>query len=75
MDKEEFRSAIKKHGFNLSSFAEFIDLEYTTVSKWGKTNPVPRWIPVFLDLYEQLEDMKQTKYHLQKMLEIQSKRD
>lgn len=69
MTKDEFRDKIKKHGFNLQSFADFINLKYSTVSKWGKTIPVPSWVGVFLTVYDELEELREAKRHLQKLVD------
>lgn len=69
MTKDEFRFRIKSHGFNLQSFADFINLKYSTVSKWGKTLPVPSWIPTFLKVYDELEELRKAKKSLQKLVD------
>jgi hypothetical protein len=70
MTLDEFRSHLKRHNFNLREFSAFINMEYSTVSKWGRTNPVPPWITKFFDIYDELQALKETKSSLKNFLDL-----
>ena len=67
MKHEEFKQKLKDLSLNLSDFAEIVGLSYSAVSKFGKTNPVPSWVPPFLDLYEKNQNMESIKQEIKSL--------
>jgi hypothetical protein len=53
MTREEFRSAVQRHGYRLTDFADDFGVAYDTVRKWGNGNGVPRWAVRVLALMDQ----------------------
>lgn len=53
MTRDEFRSAVRRHGYRLSDFADDFGVAYDTVRKWGNGNGVPRWAVRVLSLMDQ----------------------
>lgn len=54
MTQDEFRSAIKRHGYTLAEFAEEVGVCYDTARKWGGDAAVPHWARRILALMDQL---------------------
>ena len=48
----EFKDKLQALNLSLKNFAELIDTPYSTVAKYGKSNPVPTFVKPFLDLYD-----------------------
>ena len=62
MTLEKFKSKLNNCNLNLKQFSEITNLPYSTVAKYGHSNPMPNWVEPFLDLYEQnlnIENIKQ----------------
>jgi hypothetical protein len=53
MTRDEFRSAVQRHGYRLTDFADDFGVAYDTVRKWGNGNGVPRWAVRVLALMDQ----------------------
>jgi predicted transcriptional regulator len=71
MELQEFKDKLDELNLNLKDFAELINIPYSTVTKYGRSTPVPSWIPAFLDIYSQnkkLENIKQEIKELAKKL-------
>lgn len=61
MTLEEFKDRLNTLNLNLTDFAEITDIPYSTISKYGRSNPVPPWVPKFLDLYEKTQGLENFK--------------
>lgn len=62
MELEEFKVRLEDLNLNLKDFAEIVNIPYSTVTKYGRTTPIPSWINSFLTIYTQnqkLESLKQ----------------
>jgi predicted transcriptional regulator len=62
MELEEFKVRLEDLNLNLKDFAEIVNIPYSTVTKYGRSTPVPTWINSFLNIYAQnqkLESLKQ----------------
>jgi len=53
MTRDEFRSAVQRHGYRLSDFAEDFGVTYDHVRRWGNGYGVPRWASRVLALMDQ----------------------
>ena len=53
MTSNEFRTAIKRHGYDLSDFAKEFGVSYDTVRAWGIRYGVPKWAVRVLALMDQ----------------------
>ena len=61
MVHEDFKNNLKSLNLKLTQFSDLVELPYSTVCKFGKDNPVPKWVNPFLKLYEenlQIKDLK-----------------
>lgn len=61
MTLEEFKERLNSLNLSLTAFAELTDIPYSTISKYGRSNPVPQWVPKFLDLYEKTQELENFK--------------
>ncbi|MGB3751939.1 MAG: hypothetical protein WA945_10255 [Arcobacteraceae bacterium] len=61
MTHEEFKNRLNKLNLNLKTFGEIIDLPYSTVSKWGRSNGIPSWLDSWFDLYEKNQSLESVK--------------
>ena len=53
MTRDEFRSAVQRHGYRLTDFADDFGVTYDTVRRWGNGYGVPRWAIRVLALMDQ----------------------
>lgn len=53
MELQEFKDNLEDLGLNLLQFAELVNIPYSTVTKWGRSSPIPSWVSAFLDIYTQ----------------------
>ena len=71
MTHENFKVKLADVNLTLKEFSILIDTPYSTVAKYGKSNPVPSFVKPFLEIYEQnkkLENIKQEIKSLAKKL-------
>lgn len=61
MTLEEFKERLNSLNLNLTEFAEITDIPYSTISKYGRSNPVPLWVPKFLDMYKKTKQLDEFK--------------
>lgn len=61
MTLEEFKERLNSLNLNLTEFAELTDIPYSTISKYGRSNPVPSWVPKFLEMYEKIKELDEFK--------------
>lgn len=61
MTHEKFKIKLNNLNINLKQFSELTNLPYSTVSKFGKSNPVPNWVEPFLTIYDENTKMKDIK--------------
>ncbi len=69
MTLEEFKERLNSLNLNLTEFAEITDIPYSTISKYGKSNPVPVWTPKFLDMYEKTKEIDEFKLLIKELNE------
>ena len=62
MDKDNFKSLLKKANFNKRTFSEHLGLKYQSVNSWGNNGRnVPYWVESWLNLYIDNKRCKQMK--------------
>jgi predicted transcriptional regulator len=61
MRHEEFQNKLDELKLGKKDFSDVTNVPYTTVSKYGKSNPVPPWVGPFLDLYEENRNLSEIK--------------
>jgi hypothetical protein len=62
MDKDNFKSLLKKANFNKRTFSEHLGLKYQSVNSWGNNGrSVPYWVESWLNLYIDNHKCKQIK--------------
>ena len=62
MELQEFKDRLEDINLNLKEFAEIVNIPYSTVTKYGRSTPIPSWVEPFLNIYTQntkLESFKQ----------------
>ncbi len=69
MTLEEFKERLNSLNLNLTEFAELTDISYSTISKYGRSNPVPPWIAKFLDMYEKTKELDEFKLLIKELNE------
>lgn len=63
MTHDTFRARLKAAGINISQFARWCGLSYSTVAYWGKPRPgsgvapVPAWAGLLLDAWIQFPEL------------------
>lgn len=61
MTLEEFKDRLNSLNLNLTTFSEISNIPYSTTSKYGRSNPVPLWVPKFLEMYEKVREVEEFK--------------
>lgn len=61
MTLEEFKSKLESFDLTLKDFSELTSLSYSTVTKFGKSNPVPPWVESWIKLYEENQSLTNVK--------------
>lgn len=57
MKAAEFNAVLPKTGFNMWTFAAYVDVDYELVRCWGNgSQDIPRWVPIMLGLMIQVGD-------------------
>jgi hypothetical protein len=69
MTLEQFKERLTALNINLTEFAELSDIPYSTVSKYGRSNPVPPWVAKFLDMYEKTKELDEFKLLIKELNE------
>ncbi|HUH42348.1 MAG TPA: helix-turn-helix transcriptional regulator [Sulfurimonas sp.] len=69
MTLEEFKERLNSLKLNLTEFAELTDIPYSTISKYGRSNPVPLWVPKFLEMYEKVRELEEFKFLIKELNE------
>ena len=69
MTLEEFKERLNSLNLNLTEFAELTDIPYSTISKYGHSNPVQKWVPKFLDMYEKTKELDEFKLLIKELNE------
>ncbi len=67
MTSKNFTQFLKTLGSNRSKFSQFVNISYSTVSKYGKQNPVPEWVRPMLMLISENKELKS------KIVELENK--
>lgn len=65
--KDQFDKRLRELGLNMTKFSNLIGFSYSAVSKYGKENPVPKWVSPFLDLYEENQRLCFVKDEIQEL--------
>jgi len=58
---EEFKTLLKEANLNLKAFSEVVNTSYSTVAKYGRSNPMPEYVQPFLKLYIENRQLKEVK--------------
>lgn len=61
MTLEQFKERLSSLKLTMMEFSQLSDIPYSTVSKYGRSNPVPPWVNKFLELYEQTKEIEEFK--------------
>jgi len=61
MTLEEFKSKLDSFDLTLKDFSELTSLSYSTVTKFGKSNPIPPWVTSWIKLYEENQSLTNVK--------------
>lgn len=61
MTLEQFKERLRSLKLTMMEFSQLCDIPYSTVSKYGRSNPVPPWVNKFLELYEQTKEIEEFK--------------
>ena len=61
MTIEEFKSELKASNLSIKDFAELSQIPYSTVTKYGRSTPVPPWTAPFLSQYQELKELNEIK--------------
>lgn len=67
MTHEDFKVKLTIVNLTLKEFSQLIDTPYSTVAKYGKSNPVPSFVKPFLELYEQNQKMEHIKQEIKSL--------
>lgn len=67
MTHEDFKVKLTTVNLTLKEFSQLIDTPYSTVAKYGKSNPVPSFVKPFLELYEQNQKMEHIKQEIKSL--------
>lgn len=52
MDKKTFNSLLKEVNLTQVQFAEILNIESTTINKWGVGQNIPYWVESWLENYK-----------------------
>lgn len=69
MTLEEFKDRLNALNINLAELSEMTNIPYSTVTKYGRSNPVPVWVPKFLDMYEKTKELDEFKLLIKELNE------
>lgn len=69
MTLEEFKDRLNALNINLAELSEMTNIPYSTVTKYGRSNPVPVWVPKFLDMYEKTKELHEFKLLIKELNE------
>jgi len=64
---ENFKEKLTNLNLTLKEFSQLIDTPYSTVAKYGKSNPIPSFVKPFLELYEQNQKMEHLKQEIKSL--------
>lgn len=69
MELQEFKDKLEELDLNLKDFAELINVPYSTVTKYGRSTPVPPWVEPFLNVYSQNTKLESFKQEIKSLAE------
>lgn len=52
MDKKTFNAVLKEVNLSQVQFAEILNIESTTINKWGVSQNIPYWVESWLENYK-----------------------
>lgn len=52
MDKKTFNAILKEVNLSQVQFAEILNIESTTINKWGVSQNIPYWVKSWLENYK-----------------------
>jgi hypothetical protein len=61
MTLEKFKETLSHANLSLKNFSDLIETPYSTVAKYGKSNPVPAFVRPFLHLYIENQKLERLK--------------
>jgi len=61
MTHDKFKAKLQEANLTLKDFANIINTPYSTVAKYGKSNPVPSFVEPFLECYIENQKLDQLK--------------
>ncbi|MDD3856389.1 XRE family transcriptional regulator [Sulfurimonas sp.] len=69
MELQEFKDKLEDLGLNFKEFAEIVNIPYSTVTKYGRSTPIPSWVSAFLDIYTQNVKLESLKKEIKTLAE------
>lgn len=67
MTLESFKEKLHSCDLNLKEFSQLVNMPYSTVAKYGRSNPMPGWIEPFLNLYFENMQMQHLKQEIKSL--------
>lgn len=64
LTSDELKNKLNDLELNLKDLAKLTNMSYSTVSKFGKANPVPPWVEPFLNYYSSHQSLLKIKKEL-----------
>ncbi|CAE10759.1 helix-turn-helix domain-containing protein [Wolinella succinogenes] len=67
MESRDLKVMLKQAGLSKKEFAQIVGLSQQTVSNWGCSKNIPRWVESWLELYIDSRRFRELKQQFQEM--------
>ena len=64
---DKFKEKLHICDLNLKAFAQLTNMPYSTVAKYGRSNPMPGWVEPFLNLHHENIQMQHLKQEIKSL--------
>ncbi|WP_319060402.1 XRE family transcriptional regulator [Aliarcobacter skirrowii] len=67
---KEFEHLLELSGLSKKEFSTIVDMNYTSITNWSKSNKVPIWVKSWLENYikaKSYEDIKNKIFEIEKL--------
>ncbi len=61
MNYETFEELLREANLTKKEFAEAVDMNYTSVTNWNKSEKIPSWVKSWLENYKKAKTYKDIK--------------
>ena len=61
MEYQEFKKILKKNKLTVKKFSELANISYSTCNTWANRGAVSSWVVSWLSLYEQNQQLEESK--------------